>query len=206
MRTVELRQAGEVFSVRPIGFEGDVDSGGDSGSDTDVTLSPFEVDGLLLELWHAAEYAQLWELWALCDFLALGSPDEFDAGAFARLREEFRAWPRLGVRRVRVRHVADSTTNVDDLDLCAGDSGSRGTAGGSQAEEPAEHWITFQLLDDETEDPVAGANMRVTLSDGSVGTYTTDANGVVHIANVPPGPCDLEQIDAEQYVEIVRFA
>ena len=66
-------------------------------------------------------------------------------------------------------------------------------------------WITFQVVDDDTATPVAGVKLHLKLPDGTVNTYTTDADGTVHLPDLDPGACDLEHVlDTEAY-EVVHF-
>lgn len=67
-------------------------------------------------------------------------------------------------------------------------------------------WVTFQVVDDETGMPVPGVPLRLHLPDGTTGRYTTDADGTVHLADLPAGVCALEEVCDEEGVEIVQFA
>ncbi len=108
--------------------------------------------------------------------------------------------------RTRVVFDPSGATVVDDLDPSPTEEPAASEPAPVEPVDAVEHWIAFQLLDDETEAPVAGAQMRVTLGDGSERTYTTDAEGVIHIEGVPPGACDLDALEVQDFVEIVRFA
>ncbi len=74
------------------------------------------------------------------------------------------------------------------------------------AAESVEHSIAFQVIDDDTEEPLSGVSLRLKLPDGSVATYTTNAQGRVHVADLDPGACDLEAVDGEDAVEVVGLA
>jgi hypothetical protein len=67
------------------------------------------------------------------------------------------------------------------------------------------HWITFQLVDDETGKPIAGVDLRVALSDGNTQTYRTGADGTVHVADIPDGTCDLEELLDGQGFEVIAL-
>lgn len=66
-------------------------------------------------------------------------------------------------------------------------------------------WIEFQVVHHGTREPVADATLRLRMPDGAVGTYTTDADGIVHLADCPAGPCDLEVVLDEVEAEVVAF-
>lgn len=73
-------------------------------------------------------------------------------------------------------------------------------------EQAAAHWIAFQLLDVDTDEPLAGVNLRLRLPDGSVGLLTTDAQGLVHLDGITAGTCDLEEVLDDDGFEIVHVA
>ncbi|MEZ0471623.1 MSCRAMM family protein [Luteimonas salinilitoris] len=64
-------------------------------------------------------------------------------------------------------------------------------------------WITFTVIDDETGAPAASVELRLKKPDGTVGTYTTDTAGTVHLTDLPTGTCDLEEVLDGQAFEIV---
>lgn len=80
---------------------------------------------------------------------------------------------------------------------------------GSGTSVPEEHvatnWITFRLIDDDTEAPIAGVELRVTLPDGVTRTYATDHSGQVHLTDLPDGTCDLEQLLDDEAFEVVQY-
>ncbi len=67
-------------------------------------------------------------------------------------------------------------------------------------------WIKFEIVDDETGQPVADVKLKLKLPNGSVKEYTTDANGIVHITDLPPGTCDIEQMLDADALEVVQIA
>jgi len=56
---------------------------------------------------------------------------------------------------------------------------------------PRRTWVEFRVIDDETGAPVAGVELTIMLSDGSVETRATDAGGYVEINDCPKGACAL---------------
>lgn len=52
-------------------------------------------------------------------------------------------------------------------------------------EEP--RWLKLQVVDDVTEEPVAGLALRILLSDNSEKKATTDSNGLIELKGAPPG-------------------
>lgn len=66
------------------------------------------------------------------------------------------------------------------------------------------HWIRFQVVDDETENPLDGVELTLRLPDGSIQSYTSDSDGTVYIADVPTGVCDIEELNHDQAVEVVE--
>lgn len=67
----------------------------------------------------------------------------------------------------------------------------------------AVNWITFQILSDDTEAPMPNVPLKLKLSDGSVGTYTSDAKGMIYITDLPGGTCDILEIQDDESLEIV---
>lgn len=70
------------------------------------------------------------------------------------------------------------------------------------ADAPSRTWIEFLLLDDATQDPIAGVDFRIRLTDGTVATHTTDGAGRIRIDGMDPGTCGIEEISAEDAPEI----
>ncbi|MQA92257.1 MAG: hypothetical protein GEU90_18860 [Gemmatimonas sp.] len=70
---------------------------------------------------------------------------------------------------------------------------------------PGPHWITFRLVDDDTGKPVASVKLRVKAPDGTVATHRTGADGVVHIAQLIAGTCDLEEVLDQRAFEVLGF-
>ncbi|MBT2744824.1 MULTISPECIES: type VI secretion system tip protein TssI/VgrG [unclassified Lysobacter] len=52
------------------------------------------------------------------------------------------------------------------------------------------HWIEVELVD-ESGRPVAGERVQITLPDGSISGGTTDEKGLLKVANIDPGDCQI---------------
>lgn len=78
----------------------------------------------------------------------------------------------------------------------------------SVPEEPVaeRHWIIFQVLDDHTERPVEGVDLRLRLPGGRVQTFTTRADGTVFVEGLKPGTVDVQQLLDEDALEVVAIA
>lgn len=70
---------------------------------------------------------------------------------------------------------------------------------------PPTYWITFQVVDDDTEEPIAGVDLQLRLPGGAMGTYTTDAEGVVHLQGLEPGTADIQQVHDDEALEVVAL-
>jgi hypothetical protein len=66
------------------------------------------------------------------------------------------------------------------------------------------HWIRFQIVDDETENPLDGVELTLRLPDGSIQSYTSDSNGTVYIPDLSTGVCDIEELNHDHAVEVVE--
>lgn len=77
--------------------------------------------------------------------------------------------------------------------------------GPTHGRRPVASWITFEVVDDVTGAPMAGVGLRLKGPDAAPVTCTTDAEGLVHLAGLPAGSCDLEQVLDSEAFEIVRF-
>lgn len=62
---------------------------------------------------------------------------------------------------------------------------------------PVKTWIEFCLIDDDAEAPVAGVPFKITLTDGTETTKTTDGAGKIRIDGIDPGSCDILKVEAE---------
>jgi hypothetical protein len=64
-------------------------------------------------------------------------------------------------------------------------------------------WIMFEVVDDETGDPVKGVTLRIKLPDGQMRNATTDGSGMIEITDIPPGTCDIERMIDFDTLEVV---
>ncbi len=70
-------------------------------------------------------------------------------------------------------------------------------------------FFQIQIVDDVTDEPLEGIQLRVTLSSGVLTELTSDKSGKVYIASAPPGVCsvtsdfeDVQVADAYDYVSL----
>jgi hypothetical protein len=66
-------------------------------------------------------------------------------------------------------------------------------------------WVTFKLILEDTGEPASGVDLRLKGPDGTVSIHTTDAAGTVHLSDLTPGTCDLEQVLDIDALEVVHF-
>ncbi|MCI5161491.1 MAG: hypothetical protein D3917_05610 [Candidatus Electrothrix sp. AX5] len=76
------------------------------------------------------------------------------------------------------------------------------------AVEPAQetNWVAFKVLYDDTDEPVAGVDLKIKLPDGTTDIYTTDGAGKIYISGLPDGTCDVQEMldnDALEVVEVL---
>lgn len=64
-------------------------------------------------------------------------------------------------------------------------------------------WIKFRVVDDETGQPVQGVKLKVRLPAGTVKEYTTNADGMVQIDDLPSGTCDIEKMLDADALEVI---
>lgn len=67
------------------------------------------------------------------------------------------------------------------------------------------HWIKFQILDESTGQPLPGIGLKIKLPIGAIQEYTTDANGMIHITDLPDGTCDIERIVDAEALEVIEL-
>jgi len=73
-------------------------------------------------------------------------------------------------------------------------------------DEPTLQWIAFRVIDEETEQPCAGVQMKIKLPTGEVGEFTTDGGGQIRIDGLQPGSCDIEKMLDDHAYEVVKVA
>ena len=70
-------------------------------------------------------------------------------------------------------------------------------------------WIEFQVVDHATGQPIPMVLLTVTLPSGVTEDHTTDSNGLVHIADISPGECEvtcsLHELGLEQALNFVAM-
>lgn len=72
------------------------------------------------------------------------------------------------------------------IEICQPCNASMGAA------QPAKHKVAFRVVIDETDKPVAGVALKITLPDGTVETHTTNADGMIEIDDIErPGTCSV---------------
>ena len=75
-----------------------------------------------------------------------------------------------------------------------------GAAGGTQS---ALHWLGIEVVDDATGEPLAGIPFKLRMPDGRVRELTSDAEGRVHVKNLPAGHFDIQAINDSDALEVV---
>ncbi|MCI5224500.1 MAG: hypothetical protein D3924_17980 [Candidatus Electrothrix sp. AR4] len=76
----------------------------------------------------------------------------------------------------------------------------------SEPVEEETNWVAFKVLYDDTEEPIAGVQLKLRLPDGSIDKYTTDSTGRIYISGLPDGTCDVQEMldnDALEVVEVL---
>lgn len=107
-----------------------------------------------------------------------------------RVAEEFRPMPPIGRARAPVED------NAGDKPF-------------EQPPPPAQDektWITFQILDDETGQPVAGVTLTVKLTDGTTKKSTSNGAGLIEFKDIPPGACSIESMSHPDALEVLSVA
>ena len=66
------------------------------------------------------------------------------------------------------------------------------------------NWVAFRVLYDDTDEPVAGVDLKIKLPDGSTNIYTTDGAGKIYISGLPEGTCDVQEMLDNDALEVVK--
>jgi hypothetical protein len=74
----------------------------------------------------------------------------------------------------------------------------------ADSEDPTLQWIAFRVIDDATEEPYAGVQLKIKLPSGEVREFTTDGAGRIRIDGLKPGSCDIEKMLDDQAFEVVK--
>ena len=67
-------------------------------------------------------------------------------------------------------------------------------------------WVGFQVVDDETNQPVSGVALKVKLPNGELRDLTTDGSGKIDVRDIQPGSCTIEKMVDDRALEVVRVA
>jgi hypothetical protein len=65
-------------------------------------------------------------------------------------------------------------------------------------------WIRFRVVDDETNQGIAGVTLRIRLPKGETRPFTTDGSGEIEINDLGPGTCDIEKMIDADALEVVQ--
>ena len=84
-----------------------------------------------------------------------------------------------------------------------------------EAEEPAPEptapaidektWVKFEVLDDETGQPVQGVTLAVKLPDGTTKKSKTDGSGMIEFRDILPGTCSIESMTDSDALEVLSI-
>ena len=151
----------------------------------------------LLDLWAAATGRDLQFRWA-GDAAHIGR----------RIEEAFRSGTLVVVRPRRARAAAPggAAPTRDDAPAPEAQAPAPRPPASKPPPAPLTTWIKFQVLDDETGQPVQGVVLAVKLPDGTTKKSTTDASGMIEITGIPPGTCDIESMIDSDALEVISLA
>ena len=77
-----------------------------------------------------------------------------------------------------------------------------GAPGGTQA---AQHWLGIEVVDDATGEPLAGIPFKLRMPDGRVQELSSDADGRIHVKQLPAGHFDIQAMTDDQALEVVAL-
>jgi hypothetical protein len=111
--------------------------------------------------------------------------------------------------------LAEGRPGLADLELRELPVSARGIASETpapveEAEGPAAerktetYWVRFQIVDDDTNDPLPNIRLRIRAPGRGSREYTTDGEGVIYLDGLPDGVCDIEQMLDDDAFEVVR--
>ena len=66
------------------------------------------------------------------------------------------------------------------------------------------YWIHFQLLDEDTGEPVPGVTAELKLPTGEIKRVTSDGEGRVRVKGLPSGSWDLQQMECSDVLEVIE--
>ncbi len=67
-------------------------------------------------------------------------------------------------------------------------------------------WIKFRIVEDGTDEPVPDVKLKIRMPTGEVREFTTDAQGMIEINDLPPGTCDIEEMIDDKALEVVQVS
>ncbi len=135
------------------------------------------------------------------DIIRLKDDEILQQFAWQITRRYFELVPRVIELSRFVGPGASSDDSEADSEAGAGEAAAPPAAAAPQEETD---WIEFRVVNDETDLPVPGIGLKVKLTTGETKDYTTDANGIVRIDDLPPGTCDIVEITDPDASEVVR--
>lgn len=74
-----------------------------------------------------------------------------------------------------------------------------------EPETPEKTWITFEVIDDDTGQPVSGVTLAIKLPDGSIKKLVTDGSGRIEIRDIDPGSCSIESMTDSDALEVLSI-
>ena len=66
------------------------------------------------------------------------------------------------------------------------------------------YWIHFQLVDDETGEPVPGVTAKLKLPTGEIKEVTSDGEGRIRVRGLPSGTWDIQQMECSDVLEVTE--
>lgn len=66
------------------------------------------------------------------------------------------------------------------------------------------YWIHFQLVDDETGEPVPGVTAKLKLPTGEIKQVTSDGEGRIRVRGLPSGTWDIQQMECSDVLEVTK--
>jgi hypothetical protein len=66
-------------------------------------------------------------------------------------------------------------------------------------------WIRFRVIDDATDQPVAGVTLTLTLPDGKTQDVTSGDDGMIEVKGLVSGTCDIQKMSDSEAWEVVQI-
>ncbi len=67
------------------------------------------------------------------------------------------------------------------------------------------NWIKFQVVDEDTGEPVKDVTLKIKLPSDEVKEYKTDGSGTIEIQDLTPGSCEILEMRDEDALEVTRL-